>query len=159
MTDTTADSHEIEFIRDYHVSVARLWSAVTDPSEIVKWLGPEGVDLVDCDMDLTRRGPWFCIMRGRESGQIFKNSGVVTHVRPPDGGDGGSVGFTWAWHDAETDVRGPESHVIFEVSENGKGARFRLVHRNLESLEMAQNHTRGWISTFRKMDAYIATLH
>lgn len=156
-TELTDDIQELEFIRDYdNVSVARLWAAITDPSEVAKWFGPEGVELVDCQMDMTRRGPWHCIMRGRESGNIFKNTGVVTHVRPPEDGAEGSVGFTWAWHDNETDVRGSESHVIFEVSSNGNGARLRLIHRDLADLEAAQSHTRGWISTLKRLDRFVA---
>jgi hypothetical protein len=46
--------------------------------------------------------------------------------------------------------------VIFEVAPQGEGARFRLVHRNLESLESAQNHSRGWLSTLRCLDAHLA---
>ena len=41
------DTHEAEFTRDYKVSVARLWSAVTDPDEVIQWFGPEGVDLIE----------------------------------------------------------------------------------------------------------------
>jgi uncharacterized protein YndB with AHSA1/START domain len=153
--DTAATAREIEFVRDYKVGVARLWRAVTDPAEVVQWFGPEGVRLERCDMDLGRRGPWTCVMVGRESGDRFVVSGQVTHVRPPEDGGEGSVGFTWAWHDDE-DRRGAESHVIFEVAPQGEGARFRLVHRNLESLESAQNHSRGWLSTLRCLDAHLA---
>jgi len=154
MTDTT-DTTDLDFVRDYKVSVDRLWHAVTDPAEIVQWFGPEGVDLDTCEMDMTRRGPWVCVMVGRESGNRFKVSGEVTHVRPPDSGEG-SVGFTWAWHD-DADRRGTESHVIFEVSARGDGARLRLLHRDLPDMSAAQEHTKGWLSTLRKLDAHLPT--
>lgn len=156
MTTTLKDveTHEIEFVREYPVSVDRLWRAVTAPDQIVQWFGPEGVDIETCQMDLTRRGPWSCVMRGRESGDRFKVTGQVTHVRPPDP-DEGSVGMTWGWHDSD-DTRGPESHVIFEVSRHAGQARLRLVHRDLASQQAAQDHTRGWLSTLRKLDAYLA---
>ncbi|MEX0340526.1 MAG: SRPBCC domain-containing protein, partial [Arenibacterium sp.] len=93
------DLHEAEFIRDYNVSVARLWAAVTEPREIVQWFGPEGVELEDCSMDFSKLGAWTCTMRGLESGQRFKVSGVVTSVTPPMSGQSGAVGFTWGWHD------------------------------------------------------------
>lgn len=151
MTDTvTAD---LEFIRDYAVSIDRLWRALTEPEQVMQWFGPEGVDLATCDMDLSRTGPWACVMVGRESGNRFKVTGQVTHVRPPEGGEG-SVGFTWAWHD-DNDARGPESHVIFEVSPHGGKARLRLIHRNLASQESAQEHSKGWLSTLRKLDGLL----
>jgi uncharacterized protein YndB with AHSA1/START domain len=160
MSDTAGmaeDARELEFIRDYRVSVRRLWDAVTTQGDIVNWIGPEGVEVVDCEMNLQERGPWMCMMKGRESGELFKVTGVVTHVRPPDEGEG-SMGMTWAWHDIETDKRGHESHVIFEVSPHGEGARLRLIHRNLESLEIAKNHSIGWLSTLGKLDRYVAGL-
>ena len=153
MTATT--TQDLEFVRDYKVGVDRLWRAVTQPDQIVQWFGPEGVDIDTCKMDFTGTGPWVCVMVGRESGDRFKVSGQVTHVRAPAKSEG-SVGFTWAWHD-DDDKRGAESHVIFEVSANGDGARFRLIHRDLDSTEAAQNHSRGWLSTLAKLEAFMTT--
>lgn len=155
MTTETITDTELEFIRDYNVTVERLWNAVTSPDEVIQWFGPEGVRVESCDMDFTRTGPWSCVMVGKESGQRFKNTGAVTHTRPPKGGSEGSVGFTWAWHD-DDDNRGPESHVIFEVSEHEGRARFRLIHRDLDSVDTAQHHNKGWLSTFNRLDAYLA---
>lgn len=153
--EAIATDTQLEFIRDYPVTLDRLWQAVTAPDQIVQWFGPEGVDLESCTMDFTKTGPWDCVMRGRESGDIFHVSGQVTHVRPPENGEG-SVGFTWAWHDSDSGVRGRESHVIFEVSSHEGKARFRLVHRNLANEESAQGHSRGWLSTLNKLDRLFA---
>ena len=156
MTGEDATVQELEFIRDYSVTVARLWRAVTAPDQVVQWFGTEGVTIRNCDMNLSSKGSWVCEMVGKDSGQNFKISGYVTHVRAPDGNEG-SVGFTWAWHDNE-DSRGPESHVIFEVSSHEKGARLRVVHRDLPDTETAQNHSRGWLSTLGRLDAFISHL-
>lgn len=145
------DLHEAEFVRDYNVSVARLWAAVTEPGEIIQWFGPEGVELKDCVMNFSQLGPWTCTMRGLDTGQLFKVSGVVTLVNPPASKSPGSVGFSWAWHD-DDDKRGAESHVTFTVSETATGARLVLHHRNLPDLEAAQSHSRGWLSTLNKLD-------
>ncbi|WP_276717347.1 SRPBCC family protein [Pseudooceanicola nitratireducens] len=151
MKDT--ETADVELIRDYAVALTRLWRAVTEPVQILQWFGPEGVYLDDCQMDFRTTGPWSCTMRGKESGSRFKVSGQITHVSPPEGGRG-SVGFTWAWHD-EDDRRGPESHVSFAVEETTSGARLTLTHRDLASAEAAQDHTRGWLSTLRKMDFFL----
>lgn len=154
MTETVEP--EVEIIRDYNVTLDRLWAAISDPRELVQWFGPEGIDIMACDLSFDATGPWFCQMVGRDSGQKFKVSGVVTHSRPPNGESEGSVGFTWGWHDEE-DARGPESHVIFEVSAHDGKARLRLVHRNLPDVEVAQRHTQGWLSSLNCLDAYLAT--
>ena len=122
--------------------------------ELVQWFGTEGVRIEDCEMDFTRTGPWTCVMVGMESGTRFKVSGQVTKVQPPVRGGAGLVGFTWAWHD-DSDVRGPESHVSFSVSATATGARLVLTHRDLADLEMAQNHSRGWLSTLAKLERFL----
>ncbi|MGR3321420.1 MAG: SRPBCC family protein [Pseudooceanicola sp.] len=147
------ESTDLEFVRDYDVALERLWRAVTEPVQLIQWFGPEGTYLGECDMDFRRTGAWHCVMVGKESGTRFKVSGQVTSVRPPEGGTG-SVGFTWAWHD-EADRRGRESHVTFTVEETEAGARLTLSHRQLADVEDAQSHSRGWLSTLRKIDFFL----
>lgn len=150
MKDT--ETADIEFVRDYPVPLTRLWRAVTEPVQLVQWFGPEGVYLDDCAMDFRSAGPWSCSMRGKESGTLFHVSGQITHVRPPED-DAGSVGFTWAWHD-DAGTRGPESHVTFVVEATETGTRLTLTHRELPSIEAGQDHTKGWLSTLRKLDFF-----
>lgn len=149
-----SETADVEFVRDYHVGLTRLWRAVTEPVQLIQWFGPEGVYLEDCEMDFRRTGPWRCTMVGKESGDRFVLSGQITSVRAPQDGRG-SVGFTWAWHGPDG-TRGVESHVLFTVEETATGARLTLVHRELESVESAQDHTRGWLSTLRKLDFFLA---
>ena len=92
------------------------------------------------DMDFTKTGPWFSVMRNSE-GQRYKVSGHVTHVSPPK-----SVGFTWAWHD-DSDQRGAESHVTFTIEETETGARLVIDHRDLGDDEISANHEKGWSSS------------
>lgn len=149
---------DLKFTRDYPVTLTRLWQVVTDPDQIVQWFGPEGVRIDSCTMDFTRTGPWVCDMVGRESGDHFKVSGQVTSVSAPcAGADTASVGFTWAWHD-DDDRRGVESHVIFGLIQTDLGARFTLTHRDLATTDMAQDHSRGWLSTLKKLDKFVTTL-
>lgn len=147
------DDHSLELIRDYPVSLDRLWRAITDPRQLIQWFGPEGLFMGDDSPDFTRTGPWRCTMVGKESGNLFIVSGQVTSVVPPAQGKG-HVAFTWAWHDAEG-TRGPESHVTFTVETTPTGARLTLSHVALPTLEAAQDHSRGWLSTLRCLDFFI----
>ncbi len=140
---------EVQLDRSFPVSPERLFAWVTQADKLMQWWGPEGIDVFDHALDLTRPGAYFAKMRGAD-GQQYHISGQVTHVTPPR-----SVGFTWAWHD-ETGQRGAESHVIFTVEAEGQSARLRIVHRDLPTPEMAESHAKGWTSTLNKLATRIS---
>lgn len=149
------DLTDLQLVRVYPVSVERLWYAVTQNDQFSQWFGPEGTEMVECDANLSSTGPWGCVMIGHESGRRYKLTGQVTHVRPPEDGSGGSVGFTWAWHD-DDDERGPESHVTFTVEPDDGGARLILDHRDLADAERAKNHRLGWEATLPRLERLLS---
>lgn len=128
---------DIHIFRDFNVSPARLFEAITTDAQILQWWGHDGMDLSDTALDFTRTGPWHAVMIGAD-GARYHMSGQVTHVRPPV-----SVGFTWGWHDA-AGVRGEaESHVTFTVGTAPGGARLTIDHRDLPA-DVAARHEKGW---------------
>jgi uncharacterized protein YndB with AHSA1/START domain len=136
---------EVKLERLLNAPVAKVFAFVTEPGNLAKWWGPEGMTLPDVALDFRQEGPWHSVMMNAE-GQRFKVSGRVTHVRAPH-----SVGFTWAWHD-EADQRGDESHVTISLEDAGDGrTRFTLHHVQLTP-EGAVSHEQGWVSTLRKLE-------
>lgn len=135
--------------RDFPITTAQVFMFITQPEFLISWWGPEGATLESHNLDFTRTGPWYAIIIG-ESGKRFKHSGAVTAVNSPS-----SVEFTWAWHD-ETDARGHESNVRFEVIDNGNGSsKFRLTHSGLPNEDARTHHAAGWTVLFDKLDARI----
>jgi uncharacterized protein YndB with AHSA1/START domain len=131
--------------RNYAVPANVLFKAITEPASLAAWFGPEGVGVVDHDLSLDRLGPWFAELANAE-GQKYKMSGVVTRVDAPV-----SVAFTWAWHD-ESDARGHESNVTFDVVDLGDGSsKLTLTHRGLVDQEQRDNHSGGWTSSLTKL--------
>jgi len=139
---------DLRLEREFKVSPARLFAAISTQSDLLQWWGPEGIHVPVHDLDLSRTGPWFSVMQNAE-GQQFKVSGQVTHVDPPH-----SVGFTWAWHD-DQDQRGGESHVTFTVLATEGGARLILDHRDLDDSDQSTRHEAGWTSSLRKLIAHL----
>ena len=129
--------------RLYKVPVDRVFEIVTQPEQLARWWGPEGIVRCFGALDFTATGPWDSTMINAE-GARFKVSGQVTTVRKPN-----LVAFTWGWHD-ETDRRGAESHVTIELTEEDGGTRFVLTHRGLSG-EQAERHAEGWTSSLRKL--------
>lgn len=123
----------------------KVFAFVTRTEHLLRWWGPEGTEVGEHRLDLSRPGPWSSTLVNTEGG-LHKMSGVVIAVDPPH-----SVEFTWGWHDAE-DVRGHESRVRFEIEPDGGGSRFRLIHSELPDEESAANHNRGWSSSLKKLE-------
>lgn len=142
------EANTLHLERSFAVSPERLFAWVTQADKLMQWWGPEGIDVFESDLDLTRPGAYFAKMRGSE-GAVYHVSGQVTHVSPPR-----SVGFTWAWHD-DAGLRGPDSHVTFTIKADGKGARLLISHRDLPTPELAESHAKGWGSTLEKLSAKI----
>ena len=135
--------------RKLSASIERVFEFVTQPENLTKWWGPEGMTIPEGDLDFSRPGSWDSVMMNSE-GQRFKVSGSVSEITKPN-----RVAFTWAWHD-ENDARGHESNVLIELVEQGEATLFRLSHTNLADEESAQNHNMGWSSTLNKLEAMAA---
>ena len=125
----------------------RVFEYVSKTEHLLKWWGPETVRVTEHQLSMERPGPYVSVFENDDGGR-FKVSGQVTHVDRPN-----SIGFTWAWHD-ENDKRGVESHVTIKLvpAQNG-GTDFTLTHVDLPDEESAQNHTGGWTSSLRKLEA------
>jgi uncharacterized protein YndB with AHSA1/START domain len=140
---------DLQLQRRFPVSPEHLFDWVTTPERLLQWWGPEGLHVPEHDLDLSRTGPWFSIMQNGD-GERFHVSGQVTHVDVPK-----SVGFTWAWHDAEGN-RGAESHVTFTIVATADGAMLVIDHRELGDDDVANRHRDGWGSTLRKLETLLA---
>ena len=132
--------------REFEAPVETVFDFVTRKENLLKWWGPEGLTVPEETLDFTRPGPCHSVMVNAD-GQRFKVSGEVREVKAPN-----LVAFTWGWHD-ETDARGHESTVTFEVSDAGGGkTKFTLTHEGLADEESATNHEGGWTSSLRKLE-------
>ncbi|SIO15714.1 SRPBCC family protein [Vannielia litorea] len=145
---------DLEFIRDYSVSLDRLWAAVTRADQLLLWMGHDGMETLDSTLEFHQTGPWFMRMRGLDSGAIFEMGGQVTSVSPPKDG-WGQVALTWAWV-SPREMAGSESHVTYTVEATPEGARLTLTHRELPTTEMAQRHSKGWLGTLQRLERLLA---
>ncbi|NKB53457.1 MAG: SRPBCC domain-containing protein [Rhizobiaceae bacterium] len=139
-------TNELKIERVFAADPETVFAFVTTTEHLLKWWGPEGVNIKDHALDLSVPGAWWSTMVNAD-GNTFKVSGEVTRTEPPK-----SVEFTWAWHD-DKDVRGHESNVRFDIESNsGGGARFVLTQSGLSDEESRLNHNEGWTSSLRKLE-------
>ena len=138
--------------RNFAADPATVFAFVTEPDNLIKWWGPEGMTCPEAELDFRRKGPWSSVMVSPE-GNRYKVTGMVDLIDPPN-----AVELTWAWHD-DADKRGHESRVRFEVHSDGAGgSEFRLIHSGLADDESRENHEMGWTSSLRKLESMAETV-
>ena len=141
--------NDLKIERIFAADVETVFAFLTSAEHLLKWWGPEGVNIKDHNLDFSKPGAWWSTLVNAE-GNTYKMSGEVIAADPPN-----TVNFTWGWHDGD-DVRGHESHVRFDVSpNNGGGTRFSLTHSGLPDEDSMKNHNDGWTSTLRKLERLI----
>ena len=140
---------DLTLTRNFAVDPETVYAFVTKAENVTKWWGPEGMTCTEGDLTLGQPGPWSSVIISAEGNQ-YKVTGIVEAVDPPK-----SVEFTWAWHD-DSDERGHESRVRFQVDPDGKGGtRFSVIHTGLADDESASNHNMGWTSSLRKLETLL----
>lgn len=139
---------ELRLEREFPVSPARLYQAISTRAEVIRWWGHDGWQMEDEALDLGREGPWHAAMRSEE-GTLFHIEGQVTHVAP-----GRSIGFTWAWA-SPPQMQGGTSHVTFTVVETATGAKLVIDHRELPTDETATSHAQGWAGPLGRLERHL----
>lgn len=133
-------------------SASRVFEMVSQPQNMVRWWGHDGMIVPEHNLNFSRPGPWHSVLE-LPDGQRKMVSGEGTEVDPPR-----FIAFTWAWHDGgpggprETEIR-----VTIEISEAGEDrANMILRHYDLGTDGARAGHTKGWLSIFDKLERGLA---
>lgn len=123
----------------------RIFQALTDPGQLVKWWGAEGrFQTTEMSADLRPGGNW--MMRGTGmGGKPFAVRGQYREIERPR-----LLVFTWLpdWQEDAT-----ESLVRFDLEEQHGVTTVRLTHSGLTS-DSARSSHRGWPQILGWLQAY-----
>ena len=126
-------------------SAERIFEALTNPDQRIKWWGAEGrFQTTEMESDLRPGGRW--AMRGTGlGGKPFSVVGEYRTIERPR-----LLVFTWLpdWHEGAT-----ESLVRFDLEEKDGATTVRLTHSGLTS-EGARAH-QGWPQILTWLQAYV----
>ncbi|HZQ54100.1 MAG TPA: SRPBCC domain-containing protein [Bryobacteraceae bacterium] len=127
-------------------SAERIFKALTDPVQRVKWWGSEGrFQTTHMESDLRPGGKW--TMRGDGiGGKPFEVSGEYREIEPPR-----LLIFTWLpnWQDDAS-----ESIVRFDLEEKNGITTVRLTHSGLTTDSSRASH-KGWPQILGWLQAYV----
>src|SRR3954463_8270448 len=68
------EKKEITIEKVYDASRERVWKAWTDPKELVKWWGPQGVSIPTSEVDLRVGGKFYIVMEAGEAMGPYKGT-------------------------------------------------------------------------------------
>ena len=123
---------------------ARVFEALVDPAERVKWWGREGrFQATNAESDLRPGGRW--LMSGVGMGRPFKVEGVYRIIQRPR-----VLAFTWlpSWDEEAT-----ETLVRFDLDEQNGFTTVRLSHSGFATESSRARH-QGWPQILGWLKAY-----
>lgn len=113
----------------------RIFEALADPAQRVKWWGLKGrFETTEAESDLRPGGRW--MMRGSGlGGRPFRVAGEYRTIERPH-----VLAFTWL---PDWDENATETLVRFDLKEEADGTRVRVTHSGFASKTSRERH-QGW---------------
>jgi len=141
INEQVQDDQVLRIERLIPASPERLFELWSEPSELVKWWGPDGFDVPASALDVRPGGHWRTTMRSPQ-GDLHTVSGVYRTIDKPR-----RLVFTWGWDD-DTGLRGHETEVTVTFEPAPGGTRIVLLQQAFENKDQRDRHNQGWSSSF-----------
>ena len=131
---------------------ALLWSAWTKPEMIVRWLGPVTWPAINYTSDFKVGGSWSATLESRAGEGTYRQYGIYLEIVPEE-----RLVFTFRWAEGHEDGTPVDTQVTVVLSDSvDGGTRLDFTHAELKSALSAERHRYGWVSTFDRLDQWIA---
>ena len=146
MTPTT-QRLTVELERTLDAPVDAVFAALTDPVQVVRWLGPsDDYTGVVHAWDL-RVGGHLRVSLTRKDGTVHTVVGSFREIVP-----GRKLAYTWSWEGGET----LDSVVTFLLSDVGGKTALALTHEGLPNEEARRGHEEGWRGSLERLARALA---
>ncbi len=132
--------------RRLNAPAEKVYAAWTDPTQIVKWFGPESGKVTRADLDV-RVGGRYAIQFHTDDGEEHNVGGVYREVVRNE-----KIQFTWAWR--STPER--ESLVTVLIKPDGDGSILTLIHEQFFDEPARDRHQSGWSGALNKLEKLFA---
>jgi uncharacterized protein YndB with AHSA1/START domain len=143
---STQDKPSLRISRSYPVAPEKVWRAWTEPQALSRWFGPDNTDSVTrAELDVRVGGSYRIAFRTKD-GEEHGVSGVYQEVV-----ENRKLAFTWAWKSTPERV----SLVTIELRPTAQGTEMDFRHDRFFDQAARENHERGWMATFAKLDRFV----
>lgn len=150
MSASRADD-ELLITREFDAPASLLFMLWSDPVHFKNWMGPEGFDCPDAEIDFRVGGRFRGVIRHKDHG-LSGFGGEYREIEPPT-----RLVFTWLWDDGPS--KDVESLITITFRENANGKTTMTFHQmRFVNAERRDSHIGGWNSLFNKLGVYAEKL-
>ncbi len=135
----------VTIVRRIKASPARVFKAITEPSQMLQWWGPDAGPTLSVEADV-RPGGRFSVVFRLMNGDEHNPTGIYREVIPDR-----KVVFTWEW----PEMPERESLVTFLLEPIDGGTELTLIHANLPDEEARESHEAGWCGLLDKLPVFL----
>ncbi len=135
----------VTIVRRIKASPSKVWAAITQPDQMLKWWGPDAGPTLSVVADV-RPGGQFSVVFRLLDGQEHNPTGIYQEVVPEK-----KLVFTW---DLPA-MQEPKSLVTFRLEPFDGGTELTLTHEHLPDEEMRASHEHGWIGLLNKLPLFL----
>ena len=146
MTAATGQGIRLELEREFPFTCERVFAALTQPEQIMHWMGPPGVTNLDATVDLCVGGTYRFTMKVPGDGPVVTVGGEYREITPPH-----RLRFSWKWEQSPPEQAAME--VTFELKPTAAGCRLALTQTGFPTQEECDHHTHGWSGSFERLSA------
>lgn len=135
----------LEINQIYPHSVAEVFKAWSDSSEIKPWWGPKDFTATTFECDFREGGTWHAVIVGPD-GKPLNQSGRYTRIEPNR-----LIAFTFKWGDADS----PETDITVEFEDKGYKTAVIFRQAPFSSEESRRSHEEGWRECLDRLSNHI----
>jgi uncharacterized protein YndB with AHSA1/START domain len=144
MATATAVKPSLTIKRRFKATPAQVFKAWTDPTQLMKWMGPS--DTIGCEAEADVRVGGRYHIKMIVPGDEHNVGGIYREVVPNE-----KLVFTWAWR--STPER--ESLATVHLKADGDYTIMTFTHEQFFDEDARDRHEKGWTGTFVKLEAYL----
>ena len=126
----------------------RIFKALTDPAELVKWWGPSGFTTPQIEVDLRVGGGYRFGMQPPD-GELFHLAGEFLEIEPPN-----RLAYTFRWEEPDPDDRETVVRLSLETPAAGS-TELSLSQGRFATEARWALHRDGWTDSFAKLSELI----
>ncbi len=133
--------------RSIRAAPARLFAAWTEPSHLVRWWGPTGVECTEAHVDL-RPGGAYRIANRLPDGTTLWISGEFESIEAPT-----RLVYTW-----RTDPANAPERVTVAFEARGEYTDVTIIHERIADDTLRRGHEAGWYGCLDGLRTYLTPI-